>query len=172
MAMQLLQIDDHFIQTRLDSKYGQCEVPLTADGHAPPPPPTHALRFLSAPCDTNSAGTSVEYKPRPHTLDRRRRKLVDVYANATTLQDMRDVASVPVSLMHIARIGMRQITSHGVVRVRQEDVAIVSNREVGGLLKEVALHTPELSPAMCVRLVVDMCTKESVAREWLACFGD
>ena len=114
---------------------------------------------------------SVVYAPRSHAMDSRRQHLCDVYRSADELHDLRDIVTVPTCLMHVVRAGMRHVLSPGPVRIHDMIVAVVYTRDVGALLYEVVQNTCDLEARRCTRLVAHMCKNDTVAMEWLACFG-
>lgn len=114
---------------------------------------------------------SIVYAPRLHSVDSRRQHLCDVYRNADELQDIRDIIAVPTCLTHIVHAGLRHVFSPGPVRIHNMFVALVSTRNVGALLYEVVQNTCDLEARHCTRLVAHMCKNETVAAEWLACYG-
>ena len=168
----LHSLDDAFVQRRMDVKYGSVSGAVrtevtntiqTSDGAC--------IRFLAAPDEEGACHGGMEYKPRLHAVDARRKHLCDVYRNAGELQDLRDIVSVPPCMMHVVRSGMRHVFTPGPVRIHDTIVALVSTREVGALLFEVVRNTGDLEPRHCTRLVAHMCKTDAVAMEWLACFG-
>ena len=167
----LHSLDDAFVRTRLDAKYGvsQSVFPVTSQmGETMDEQP---LRFTPTPSEPTRDITTV-YAPRLHLVDERRARLLDLYRNTFELQDLRDIVSIPTSLTHITRCGLRHVRTSGQVRIDGQVVVIVPSREVGALLFQVARNTSGLQPSSCTRLVSHMCHNEVVASEWIACFGD
>lgn len=106
-------------------------------------------------------------------MDVKRERLLNVYRHAPEIQDIRSIGSVPPSLVRLTHARMKRNSSDlaPVVSIDGEMVALVASRQMGALLVEVVRNTLGLSASACVRLVVDMCTHEAIAREWLECFG-
>ena len=167
-------LDDAFMQRRLDAKYGTARSPCavrTEDTVASNVLDDMRIRFLCVPTQGDPLNGSAAYIPRALAVDARRERLCDMYRRAGDLQDLRDIVTVPGSLEHVARAGMRHVLVPGPVRIHGKHVAVVSTREVGALLFEVARNTCGLEPRRCTRLVAHMCKTDAVAMEWLACFG-
>jgi hypothetical protein len=165
-------LDDAFVQRRMDAKYGSVRLPsavCTTETLAYATDDTF-IHFIDAPVE-GTLGVSVVYAPRSNALDSRRQRLCDVYRCAGELLDLRDTITVPACLMHIARAGMRHVSSPGPVRIHDMLVAVVSTRNVGALLYEVVRNTCDLEARRCTRLVAHMCKNDAIATEWLACFG-
>lgn len=165
-------LDDAFVCSRLDAKYGPVVVPraVREGGSESETVDTTCIRFFAVPIE-RSRNASVVYVPRPHVVDARRRRFCDVYRDAAELQDLRNIVVVPTCLMHVARAGMSRVIASGPVRIHGNIIAVVSSREVGALLYQVVLNTTGLEPRFCTRLVAHMCKNEIVANEWLTCFG-
>jgi hypothetical protein len=155
----------------MDAKYGSAPCAVRAKDTVTVDAMDDAcIRFLVAPAQSTHHDAAA-YVPRSLAVDARREHLCNVYRDVAELQDLRDIATVPTCLAYVARVGMRHVFAPGPVRVRDVPVAVVSTREVGGLLFEVVRNTCGLEPRRCARLVAHMCRKDAVAMEWLACFG-
>lgn len=169
----LHSLDDAFVCARLDAKYGVSHtifsVPsvIYEDSSVDEKP----LHFAPLPSERVRNTTAV-YVPRLHPVDDRRTRFLNVYRNVSALQDLRDISSVPTTLAHVARPGLRHVLTSGPVRMNGTVIAVVSSREVGALLVEVVRHTSGLQEILCTRLVAHMCNNAGVAMEWIACFSD
>lgn len=153
----LMALDDEFLRSRMDAKYGGREKKSTSR--------THMVQFVRDRELTNSI-IATAYTPLVQPMDQRRLVLVNMYAHTPPRFDFGDITDVPEYLIHIARRGMQRVTVNGQVSTD------VQSRYVEGLMAEVVRNTRQLQPSRCVLLVMHMCTNRDVAQEWIACFGD
>ena len=144
-------LDDAFLQTRLNAKYGIRRRRRTDP--VAPSEGTTTVRFLATPPPVRRM-TTVDHVLRAQRIDQRRVRLLEPYTNNDPQQQRPELDNAtPVPAVLARSMGGRRVSAET-------------------LLAEVARATPDLTPNARARLVADMCADVRVAREWIACFGD